>query len=54
MGVDWAEEHDVLVAGSGGGGVTGAYTAAREGLDVLLIEATEKFGGTTALRAPLT
>ncbi|PJE09985.1 MAG: 3-ketosteroid-delta-1-dehydrogenase [Mycobacterium sp.] len=46
--VDWSEEHDVLVAGSGGGGVTGAYTAAREGLDVLLIEATEKFGGTTA------
>ncbi|WP_293331034.1 FAD-binding protein [Mycobacterium sp.] len=46
--VDWAEEHDVLVAGSGGGGVTGAYTAAREGLDVLLVEATDKFGGTTA------
>src|SRR3984957_15545691 len=47
-GVDWVEEHDVLVAGSGGGGVTGAYTAAREGLDVLLVEATDKFGGTTA------
>jgi 3-oxosteroid 1-dehydrogenase len=46
--VDWSEEHDVLVAGSGGGGVTGAYTAAREGLDVLLIETTDKFGGTTA------
>jgi 3-oxosteroid 1-dehydrogenase len=48
MGIDWAEEHDVLVAGSGGGGVAGAYTAAREGLDVLLIEATDRFGGTTA------
>jgi 3-oxosteroid 1-dehydrogenase len=46
--VDWSEEHDVLVAGSGGGGVTGAYTAAREGLDVLLVEATDRFGGTTA------
>ncbi|OBI95148.1 FAD-binding protein [Mycobacterium asiaticum] len=46
--VEWTEEHDVLVAGSGGGGVTGAYTAAREGLDVLLVEATDKFGGTTA------
>jgi 3-oxosteroid 1-dehydrogenase len=46
--VQWSEEHDVLVAGSGGGGVTGAYTAAREGLDVLLVEATGKFGGTTA------
>ncbi|OBK16669.1 FAD-binding protein [Mycobacterium asiaticum] len=48
MAVEWTEEHDVLVAGSGGGGVTGAYTAAREGLDVLLVEATDKFGGTTA------
>ncbi len=45
---DWHEECDVLVAGSGAGGVTGAYTAAREGLDVILVEATEKFGGTTA------
>lgn len=40
-------EVDVLVAGSGGG-VAGAYTAAREGLSVLLVEATDKFGGTTA------
>jgi len=46
--MQWDAEYDVLVAGSGGGGVTGAYTAAREGLDVLLIEATDKFGGTTA------
>ncbi|OBA81586.1 3-ketosteroid-delta-1-dehydrogenase [Mycobacterium sp. 1164966.3] len=46
--IRWDEECDVLVAGSGAGGVTGAYTAAREGLDVLLVEATDKFGGTTA------
>ncbi len=45
---DWDDETDVLVAGSGAGGVTGAYTAAREGLDVILVEATDKFGGTTA------
>lgn len=45
---EWHESTDVLVAGSGAGGVTGAYTAAREGLDVILVEATEKFGGTTA------
>jgi succinate dehydrogenase/fumarate reductase flavoprotein subunit len=38
---------DVLVVGSGGG-VAGAYTAAREGLSVLLVEATDRFGGTTA------
>lgn len=46
--VQWSDECDVLVAGSGGGGVTGAYTAAREGLEVVLVEATDKFGGTTA------
>ncbi|MCV7435254.1 FAD-binding protein [Mycolicibacterium bacteremicum] len=44
----WDETVDVLVAGSGAGGVTGAYTAAREGLSVLLVEASDKFGGTTA------
>ncbi|CAN3130944.1 FAD-binding protein [Mycobacterium sp. smrl_JER01] len=44
----WDETTDVLVAGSGAGGVTGAYTAAREGLAVIMVEATDKFGGTTA------
>lgn len=44
----WDEECDVLVVGSGGGALTGAYTAAREGLDVLVVEATDRFGGTTA------
>lgn len=37
----------MIVAGSGGG-IAGAYTAGREGLSVALLEATEKFGGTTA------
>ncbi|MDT5350842.1 MAG: hypothetical protein QOH91_4129 [Mycobacterium sp.] len=46
--IQFDEECDVLVVGSGAGGVTGAYTAAREGLNVLLVEATDKFGGTTA------
>ena len=32
--MNWDDEVDVLVVGSGGGGVTGAYTAAREGLAV--------------------
>ncbi|MDA3624575.1 FAD-binding protein [Saccharopolyspora sp. WRP15-2] len=44
----WDDECDVLVVGSGGGALTGAYTAAREGLSVLVVEATDKFGGTTA------
>lgn len=45
---EWAEECDVLVVGSGAGGCCGAYTAAREGLSVILVEASEFFGGTTA------
>ena len=36
-----------IVAGSGGG-LVGAYTAAREGLSVMVVEATDQFGGTTA------
>ena len=44
----WDEECDVLVVGSGAGGMTGAYTAAREGLSVLLVESTDRFGGTSA------
>ena len=42
------EKVDVLVAGSGGG-IAGAYTAAREGLSVALVEATDQFGGTFAV-----
>ncbi|MQY22862.1 FAD-binding protein [Nocardia macrotermitis] len=45
--MNWDEEVDVLVAGSGGG-LCGAYTAAREGLTVAVVEATGEFGGTTA------
>jgi 3-oxosteroid 1-dehydrogenase len=41
------ETVDVLVAGSGGG-IAGAYTAAREGLSVALVEAGNQFGGTFA------
>jgi 3-oxosteroid 1-dehydrogenase len=44
----WDDECDVLVVGSGGGALTGAYTAAREGLSVIVAEATDRFGGTTA------
>jgi 3-oxosteroid 1-dehydrogenase len=43
----WDDETDVIVAGSGGG-LVGAYTAAREGLSVMVVEATDQFGGTTA------
>jgi succinate dehydrogenase/fumarate reductase flavoprotein subunit len=45
--MDWDFECDVLVVGSGGGALTGAYAAASQELDTLVIEATDKFGGTT-------
>lgn len=40
---------DVLVVGSGGGGMTAALTAASCGLDALVIEKSPQFGGSTAL-----
>ncbi len=45
----WDAETDFVVVGSGAGGMTGAVAAAASGLDVLLIEKTDQFGGTTAL-----
>ncbi|VEG54899.1 3-ketosteroid-delta-1-dehydrogenase [Mycolicibacterium aurum] len=44
---DFDVEFDVVVAGSGAG-IAGAYTAGREGLSTLMVEATDMFGGTTA------
>ena len=41
-------EFDVVVVGSGAAGMTAALTAARHGLSVVLIEKTDKFGGSTA------
>lgn len=40
--------YDVVVVGSGGGALVGAYTAAMNGLRVAVIEATDRIGGTTA------
>lgn len=40
---------DVVVVGSGAGGMTAALTAKHEGLDTLLVEKAPVFGGTTAL-----
>ena len=39
---------DVLVIGTGAAGLTAAVTARKAGLDVLVVEKTDKFGGTTA------
>lgn len=41
-------EFDLVVAGSGGGGMTAALVAKSFGLDVLIIEKTEFYGGSTA------
>lgn len=45
---DWTIECDVLVVGSGGGALTGAYTAASQGRRTLVLEKTSLFGGTSA------
>lgn len=41
-------EVDVLVVGSGAGGMTAAATARARGLDVLIVEKAAQFGGTTS------
>lgn len=45
---DWSATCDMLVVGSGAGGMTAAYTGARQGLEVILAEATDRFGGMSA------
>lgn len=40
---------DVIVAGSGAAGLTAAASAAAAGASVLVVEASERFGGTSAL-----
>lgn len=45
---DWTIQCDVLVVGSGGGALTGAYTAAANGLDTIVLEKTGLFGGTSS------
>ncbi|WP_068826415.1 FAD-dependent oxidoreductase [Pseudomonas sp. BMS12] len=46
---DWDEVCDVLVVGSGAGGMTAALCAHDLGLKVLLIEKSELYGGTSAV-----
>lgn len=43
-----ARECDLLVIGAGAGGMATAITAKKHGLDVIVVEKAEHFGGTTA------
>src|SRR6478735_81372 len=47
----WDEQVDLLILGTGAGGLSAAVTAANEGLSVLALEKTEFLGGTTAYSA---
>ena len=49
MSTDGADAYDVVVVGSGAGGLVGALTAAHLGLRVVVVEKADTFGGTTAL-----
>ncbi len=46
---DWDETTDVIVVGSGGGGMTAALTAKESGNDVLILEKSAWYGGSTAM-----
>lgn len=45
----WDHEVDYLVVGTGAAGLSAAIAAKKNGLDTLLIESTDKWGGTTAI-----
>ena len=47
--MSWHEQYDVVVVGSGAGGLVSAITAANNGLKTLLIEKSAVFGGSSAL-----
>ncbi len=49
MSVTWNEECDVVIVGCGAAGLTASITAARQGLEVLVVDKSSHWGGTSAL-----
>lgn len=49
MSKTWDHEVDFLVAGTGSAGLSSAITAKTNGLDTLVVESMDKWGGTTAI-----
>lgn len=48
MEKQWNEQYDVVIVGSGAGGLTAALTARLQGLSAIVIEKTALFGGSTS------
>lgn len=46
---EWDQEFDVIVVGSGAGGLTAALFAQEGGLSTLVIEKSDRYGGTSAV-----
>ena len=44
----WDEDYDFVVLGAGAGGMTAALVSSIEGMRTLLIEKSDRIGGTTA------
>ena len=45
----WDHEYDLVIVGSGGGGMTAALTAHDAGMSALIVEKGKRFGGSTAV-----